>query len=244
MEIYGNYIYGSSDSTDIDIAYIVDKLPSLNECKIFCSSDKNENRNLITIDDGIISNCYKGTKDELNNAIKNTYSLHHQNTPLLITKNVKRNIPLKIVRSIRSILSHLSRSQYRLEVKLALRSDFDCRLNTLLNIDLTTIDFTTLNNNMSKEDILKLIAFQSGQCLGLINGDEYFTKKEISLAYPELSKFIFRIEDTDISILNTFVHNFVNTIKNIEYLDIDDNNVLFINDDIIINLKTEQVINN
>ena len=97
---------------------------------------------------------------------------------------------------------------------------------------------------MSKEDILKLIAFQSGQCLGLINGDEYFTKKEISLAYPELSKFIFRIEDTDISILNTFVHNFVNTIKNIEYLDIDDNNVLFINDDIIINLKTEQVINN
>lgn len=70
MKIYGNYIYGSSDSTDIDIAYIVDKLPSLNECKIFCSSDKNENRNLITIDDGIISNCYKGTKDELNNAIK------------------------------------------------------------------------------------------------------------------------------------------------------------------------------
>ena len=164
MEIYGNYIYGSSDSTDIDIAYIVDKLPSLNECKIFCSSDKNENRNLITIDDGIISNCYKGTKDEL-------------------------------------------------------------------------------NNNMSKEDILKLIAFQSGQCLGLINGDEYFTKKEISLAYPELSKFIFRIEDTDISILNTFVHNFVNVIKNIEYRNIDNNTVLFIKEDIIIELKTERINN-
>lgn len=244
MEIYGSYIYGSSDSTDVDIAYIVDELPSLNECKIFCSSDKNENRNLITIDDDIISNCYKGTKDELNNAIKNTYSLHHQNTPLLITKNIKRNIPLKIVRSIRSILSHLSRSQYRSEVKIALRSDFDCRLNTLLNIDLTTIDFTTLNNNMSKEDILKLIAFQSGQCLGLINGDEYFTKKDISLAYPELSKFLFRITDTDISILNTFVHNFVNVIKNMEYRNIDNNTVLFIKEDIIIELKTEQVINN
>lgn len=242
MEIYGSYIYGSSDSIDVDIAYIVDELPSLSECKIFCSSDKNENRNLITIDDGIISNCYKGTKDELNNAIKNTYSLHHQNTPLLIIKNVKRNIPLKIVRSIRSILSHLSRSQYRSEVKLALRSDFDCRLNTLLNIDLTTIDFTTLNN-MSKEDILKLIAFQSGQCLGLINGDEYFTKKELSLAYPELSKFLFRIEDTDISILNVFVHNFVNVIKNMEYRNIDNNTVLFIKEDIIINLKTERINN-
>lgn len=244
MEIYGSYIYGSSDSTDVDIAYIVDELPSLNECKHFCSSDKNENRNLITIDDGIISNCYKGTKDELNNAIKNTYSLHHQNTPLLITKSVDRNIPLKIVRSIRSILSHLSRSQYRSEVKLALRSDFDCRLNTLSNIDLTTIDFTTLNNNMSKEDILKLIAFQSGQCLGLINGDEYFTKKELSLAYPELSKFLFRIKDIDISILNIFVHNFVNVIKNMEYRNIDNNTVLFIKEDIIIELKTEQVINN
>ena len=244
MKIYGSYIYGSSDSTDVDIAYIVDELPSLNECKHFCSSDKSENRNLITIDNGIITNCYKGTKDELNNAIKNTYSLHHQTTPLLITKSVDRNLPLKIVRSIRSILSHLSRSQYRSEVKLALRSDFDCRLNTLSNIDLTTIDFTTLNNNMSKEDILKLIAFQSGQCLGLINGDEYFTKKDISLVYPELSKFLFRIEDTDISILNTFVHNFVNVIKNMEYRNIDNNTVLFIKEDIIIELKTEQVINN
>lgn len=244
MEIYGNYIYGSSDSTDVDIAYIVDKLPSLNECKIFCSSDKRENRNLITINNGVISNCYKGTIDELNNAIKSTYSLHQQNTPLLITKKLKRNIPLKIVRSIRSILSHLSRSQYRKIVKLSLRNNLDSRLNTLLNIDLTTIDFTTLNNNMSKEDILKLIAFQSGQCLSLINGYEYYTKKDISLIYSELSNFLFRIENADISILNTFVHNFVNVIKNIEYRNIDDNKVLFISENVIIDLKTEQIINN
>lgn len=97
---------------------------------------------------------------------------------------------------------------------------------------------------MSREDILKLIAFQTGQCLGLINGDEYFTKKELSLAYPELYKFLFRIKDTDISILNTFVHNFVNVIKNMEYRNIDNNTVLFIKEDIIIELKTEQVINN
>lgn len=62
--------------------------------------------------------------------------------------------------------------------------------------------------------------------------------------FQSYNQLKYGIEDTDISILNTFVHNFVNTIKNIEYLDIDDNNVLFINDDIIINLKTEQVINN
>lgn len=62
--------------------------------------------------------------------------------------------------------------------------------------------------------------------------------------FQSYNQLKYGIEDTDISILNTFVHNFVNTIKNIEYLDIDDNNVLFIKEDIIIELKTEQVINN
>lgn len=61
--------------------------------------------------------------------------------------------------------------------------------------------------------------------------------------FQSYNQLKYGIEDTDISILNTFVHNFVNTIKNIEYLDIDDNNVLFIKEDIIINLKTERINN-
>jgi len=105
MNIIGNYIYGSEDSTDVDIAYIVDELPSLQECKKFCSADKNENRNLITINNGIITNCYKGTVDELNNAILDTYKLHEQNTELLINRKVGRDIPLKLIRAIRAMLS-------------------------------------------------------------------------------------------------------------------------------------------
>ena len=111
MNIIGNYIYGSEDSTDVDIAYIVDELPSLQECKKFCSADKNENRNLITINNGIITNCYKGTVDELNNAILDTYKLHEQNTELLINRKVGRDIPLKLIRAIRAMLSIQKRNK-------------------------------------------------------------------------------------------------------------------------------------
>lgn len=36
--------------------------------------------------------CYKGTPDELNNALLETYSLHKQEYPLLITRKVTHNI--------------------------------------------------------------------------------------------------------------------------------------------------------
>ena len=52
------YIHGSGNSTDVDVVYVFDELPSLNECKKFCSADPTENRNIITISDGMIYNYY------------------------------------------------------------------------------------------------------------------------------------------------------------------------------------------
>lgn len=233
MNIIGNYIYGSEDSTDIDIAYIVDELPSLQECKKFCSEDKNENRNLITINNGVITNCYKGTVDELNNAILDTYKLHEQNTELLINRKIERDIPLKLIRSIRAMLSHLSRSQYRKEIKLALRSNWTTRLETLDNIKLNTIDFDNINNNMSREDILKLFAFQIGQCRPLIlSNTEYYTKREImdDLAYNNMLKlYLKRIPYTLVDDLDYMMHVLITNIKYyFPYEDIDDNTVTFI----------------
>lgn len=233
MNIIGNYIYGSEDSTDIDIAYIVDELPSLLECKKFCSEYKNENRNLITINNGIITNCYKGTIDELNNAILDTYKLHEQNTELLINRKVERDIPLKLIRSIRAMLSHLSRSQYRKEIKLALRSNWTTRLETLNNIRLDTIDFDNLNNNMSREDILKLFAFQIGQCRPLIlSNKEYYTKREImdDLEYNDMLKlYLKRIPHTNLDDIDYMMHVLITNIRYyFSYEDIDDNTVTFI----------------
>lgn len=232
MNIIGNYIYGSEDSTDVDIAYIVDKLPSLQECKKFCSEDKKENRNLITINDGIITDCYKGTIDELNNAILDTYKLHIQNTELFINRNVKRDIPLKLIRSIRAMLSHLSRSQYRKEIKFALRSNWSMRLNTILNIKLDTIDFNTLNNNMSREDILKLFAFQIGQCSALIYGKhELYTKNEIISYNDILTSYLRRNINTNISELNEIKNKLIYDIINyFEICDINIDIVKFVRD--------------
>ena len=156
MEILARYIHGSEDSTDVDVVYVVDELPDKAECKRFCSEDSNENRNLITIKDGAVIEVYKGTVDEVNNALLSTYGLHEQSYPLLVKKHVERIPPLKYVRGVRIILSHLSRSQYRERVKKALRSNWRDRLNELLDIDITTIDFSTLNKHMDREDILKV----------------------------------------------------------------------------------------
>lgn len=74
--IIAKYIHGSEDSTDIDVHYVFDEMPSYQECKKFCDSDKSENRNIITIKNGIVTGCYKGTVDEINNALIETYPLH------------------------------------------------------------------------------------------------------------------------------------------------------------------------
>ena len=113
MKILARYIHGSGDSTDTDVVYVVDALPDKAECKRFCSESPVENRNLITIKDDVVSEVYKGTADEVNNALLATYSLHEQSYPLLVTRAVERIVPLKYVRGIRIILSHLTRSQYR-----------------------------------------------------------------------------------------------------------------------------------
>lgn len=209
--IIAKYIHGSEDSTDIDVHYVFDVMPSFKECKIFCDSDKTENRNIITIDNGIVTNCYKGTVDEINNALLRTYKLHEQSYPLLIEHNVKRDITLKYIRSVRIILSYLSHTIYRRQIKLALKSNkWEDRLNTLSSIDLAEIDFDNLNKHNNKFDICKVFAFQIGQCFGLMNNIELYTKSEITFQYPLLENFLYRkefsIQGTNL-ILHMFTHD-------------------------------------
>ena len=200
MEIIAKYIYGSADSIDEDSLYIVDQLPeTIAECKEFCLSNKgdNENPNLATIENGIINTCFKGTVDELNNAVYKTYSLHEQNYPLIIEHTVDRDVHLKIIRAVRVIISHFTKSILRQKLKSALKSSWNDRLNALRCIAAlkeNEIDFGTLNPNMGGCDVKKLVAFQIGQTLALINGDELYTKKEVSDYFPILGKFLQRKE--------------------------------------------------
>ena len=139
-----HYIHGSKDSTDIDIIYVFDYLPSTVECKKFCDGKGNKNGNIIVINDGIVTASYKGSVDEVNNSLFSTYSLHEQEYPLLITRKIKRDVILKDIRVIRKILSTFTRTQYRTEVKKALRGSWKDKINLLKN----NLKHTNLKNNL------------------------------------------------------------------------------------------------
>ena len=209
MKIIAKYIHGSEDSTDLDVIYVVDELPPLQECKVFCS-DKIENRNIITIEDGIVTSVYKGTTDEVNNSLLRTYNLHKQEYPLLVTRLVQRDVHIKAIRAVRGILSHLSRSMFRPEIKNALRGSWSVRIETLQMIydHFDEIDFDHLQNNMSGDDVKKLIAFQIGQVLALIDDVELYTKSEIADYFTDLKSYLYR-NSTDNENLKEYLFLFI-----------------------------------
>ena len=209
MNIIARYIHGSEDSTDLDVIYVVDELPSLQECKTFCS-DKEENRNLITVENGIVTSVYKGTPDEVNNALLDTYKLHEQEYPLLVERKVERDVHIKAIRAVRCILSHLSRSMFRPEIKNALRGSWSVRIETLQMIydHFDEIDFDSLQNNMSGDDVKKLIAFQIGQVLALTDFVELYTKSEIASYFTDLKPYLYR-NSTDNENLKEYLFLFI-----------------------------------
>ena len=90
------YIHGSADSTDLDVMYVFEALPSQGECHRFCCGDPRENRNIIAVKDGVVEQCFKGIPDEVNNALLATYPLHPQEYPLVITRRLPRDVFRKV----------------------------------------------------------------------------------------------------------------------------------------------------
>lgn len=201
------YRHGSEDSVDIDMYYVFDEIPDICECKDFCHHST-ENRNIITIKNGIVADTYIGVVDEVNNGLLVTYPLHMQEYPLLVTEKMERDIPIKQIRAIRGILSILSRTPYREDIKYALRTNWTSRLECAKNIDLTNIDLTRLNKNMDIKHILKVIAFQIGQGMGLLKGIELYTKSAVAKQYPLLKKFLYR-ESANIYDLDLMLQKYV-----------------------------------
>lgn len=242
MKIISRYVHGSADSTDTDVVYSVDALPSPDECKKFCSASPSENRNLMTVRDGIVTAVYKGTPDELNNSLLRTYPLHLQTDPLSVTRTVKRNVPLKIVRSMRIMLSHLSRTSVRPQVKAALRGGWELRLNTIGIVDLASLDFSS--TKALREDVFKIFAFQIGQVAGLISSpqEEFYTKAEIAGAFPALRPFLYRDASAPAETLTSVLGKFVRDVRNIPFEEPSDGIVNFIPYGTSVDLRTEQIV--
>lgn len=230
------YVHGSEDSLDLDVFYIVDKLPSFKECKEFCS-DKEENRNIIAVENGVVVDCFKGTVDEINNGLIDTYKLHPQNESLVLTKTVERDVLLKMVRIVRCLISHCSRTQYRTKVKGALKSSsWNERIRILKSIDFTKI--TDFGKSGSKEDIYKVFAFQLGQGLGLLEGLEFYTKSSVAKNYSQLTKYLYRETDVDTKDLIYFINLFIDEISKMDIIETEEY-VYFKDYDKKIDLKRE-----
>jgi len=197
-------IFGSEDSVDVDVMFYIDELPSIKECKEICKefdqglqkelkTDKEVNTNLCVLEDGVISEVFKGFPQECNNSIFYTYNFHDQPHPLMIKDLIwdESNIPLKCARCLRILLSFISRTEHREIVKKSLRGSTTEKIKTLTYITLEDIeDFG--KNNQTREDIFKSFSFQIGQTIALLDNIELFTKRQISDYLPDLTLYLMR----------------------------------------------------
>ena len=210
---YPIIIHGSENSLDRD-AYVILPAPiEFKEAKKLCDSYKEINANLLVVTNGQVSWSYKGTIDECNNSILATYGLHEQESQNPITERAERGYGLKMLRTIRGLLSYVSRTDLRKEVKQALVSDnLDYRIEVLKKIDLNTI------NDFEKSSIVesyKFFAFQMGQTLSLLQDNtELFTKNSVAQYYPTLKPYLDRNLETSPSELQDFLKIFTDFVTN------------------------------
>jgi hypothetical protein len=207
---YPYYFYGSKDSLDADVLIEISKdmMPAEQEDRkrliksIEQEYDLSWNANLIVVENGIITDTIypKTWIDSLNNSLYSTYDNHKdkQVFPLPINRMVPRNKLLAIYKTVRTILSMLSRTHYRSTVKPILNGihPFNLKIDAWRKIDLTTIDNFN-QDNTSDVDAWKIIAFYLGQNISLIKYNlEIYTKIDLYVNHPLLKSFIYREEIT------------------------------------------------
>lgn len=151
--------------------------------KICVSSVKmKDDRNIIVVNsEGVLSQCFRGPPDELNNELLETYFLHEQQFPLPIKMKVHRIVPTKVISIVGYVLFRLTHPLPNGPLKTRWESPWwpfsFKRIKEVLkngNIQdqvllLQDIDFSDCGQLLSKDE-LKLIAFRIGQALALIKG--------------------------------------------------------------------------
>ncbi len=216
-----HFVFGSKTSQDFDILVVVEKLGNLLENKktvidlqaklLNDYSSKPLNVNIGTIKNGVLTSVFKGTVDEVNNSIIDTYNYHDQKFPLMITNRIKRDIDLKTVRTLRVLLSLISRTEHREKVKKALKGSMLEKHQTLSEVDFSLLsDSDCFGKKMTAHNLWKTVAFQLGQNLALYENIELYSKEDIAVKYPSLSKFLQRQTD-DLSKIENLKKQFLNS---------------------------------
>jgi hypothetical protein len=215
-------IFGSENSLDVDLVFFIEEMPEtilekfslskkLTELLISSFPEKEINANLAVCKNGHLTQVYKGTTDELNNSLFYTYSYHEQKYENQIARLLYRDVDLKFLRSTRMILSFVSKTEYRVLVKKALKGNLNDKILALETINLNRI--TSFGKEKNNENIIKSIAFQLGQTILLHEGKEVYTKNQIANHIPDLRKQLFRDENTDSEILQKWLLIYVELLK-------------------------------
>lgn len=216
---YPIIIHGSENSLDKDAYVIIPNILEKNASKKLCDSFTEINANLLVIENGQVKWSYKGTIDECNNSILATYDLHSQDYENPITQKMTRNCGLKLLRTVRGLLSYNSRTHLRNHIKKALTTyDFDEKIDVLKMVNLNEIKDFEKNPII---EVYKFFAFQMGQTLALLeDGVELFTKNKVAEYYPTLAPYLNR-EESPSTNLQLFLDRFVDFVsksyKNVEH---------------------------
>lgn len=216
--------HGSENSLDEDVYVIVDRVFDNIESKKLCESYLPLNANLLYVKDGKVNWCYKGTIDECNNSLLNTYNLHKQNYECPIKEKMPRAYSLKILRTLRGLLSYLSRTEYREQVKEALKNpDINAKIKLLQDIYFPNIKDYKKNNNI---EVYKFFAFQLGQTLALVRDNkELFTKNQVGEHFHILKGSLNREKELPENVLSIY-YQFLDFIKD-KFTLINKNNYIY-----------------
>lgn len=208
---YPIIIHGSENSLDRDAYVIIPSILEKNAAKKLCDSFTDINANLLFIEKGQVKWSYKGTVDECNNSILATYDLHEQEHANPISEKMQRDYGLKMLRTVRGLLSYNSRTHLRNHIKKALTTySFDEKLEVLKMINLNEVKDFEKNPLI---EVYKFFAFQMGQTLALLEDNvELFTKNTVGSYYPTLAPYLNR-EVSSSENLQLFFEKFVSFIS-------------------------------
>lgn len=135
-----------------------------------------------------------------------------------------RIVPLKVMNSIRYILILIRQYEEcrKLIVESLKTNDFNVICKTFAEIDLDSIPMET--------DHKKIVAFQLCQTLSLIHGQQLFTKSDLASKYPQVSHFLYRLQQNDQqrNALNQLKLNLMQSIANVGFRKKEDLHCLFV----------------
>lgn len=174
---YSYFQYGSESSTDTDVVIVLPKneMPVEQEERkqklkqLMLDFDLDWNATFVVVEDGVlIDTIYpKSWVDSLNNAVLKTYIHHKQLFIMPIKKELTRNKTLAIYKTIRTVLTFLTRTHLRTEIKPILKwvHSFDKKVKVMQSLDFSILDVFN-QKNANDEDIWKIIAFYIAQNQG------------------------------------------------------------------------------